>query len=344
MNIEDIKLKIKEIQQKINYREEIIFSQENQISILDLDTQIMNIRLLYDQYLVLHQNIFNENNIANETIELSATSNENNASEEVKLPVNQLSMQSLFDFDNDTQPKTSEKVIVKEKQPLISETKETIQIEEPIIQTNKVTEEKTVEIPQNNIPEIQQKSIKEEEQSPIEIDIDNIEFVEDDEEYEEEIIESQKHQSYKESFSPQINPMIDDKEPEIAIPTTKEVLQTVSPEYQSNTIGEVYTSTKKDLNEQFSNNTDNIIANKLQKTQYNDLMKAIDINDKFLFIRELFNGNGSLFTEVINQLNQLSKLTEAIDYFEKIKANYRWKENNDAYNKLYELILKKYSK
>ncbi|MFA7402058.1 MAG: hypothetical protein WCZ21_05965, partial [Bacteroidales bacterium] len=150
--------------------------------------------------------------------------------------------------------------------------------------------------------------------------------------------------SYSENYFPQINPIIKEKEPDIAGPVTKETLRNTAAQInQAELIGEKYVSEKKDLNTQFTTSTDNNIASKFQKNQGNDLMKNIDINDKFLFIRELFNGNGSSFTDVINQLNQYAKLTDAIDFMEKTKSTYRWKDNSEAYLRLYELLLKKYS-
>ena len=138
--------------------------------------------------------------------------------------------------------------------------------------------------------------------------------------------------------------MIDDKEPEIAVPTTKEVLQkTGIPISSSNTVSDIYKKEATEINDQFSGKQESNVADKLQKTQTNDLMKAIDVNDKFLFIRELFNGNGSLFTEVVNTINEFPKITEAIEYFEEMKTKYRWKEESEAYKRMYALILKKYS-
>ena len=53
MDIENIKLKINEIQQKINEQEVKILNQQEPIPMLELDVQMMYIRILYDQYLTL---------------------------------------------------------------------------------------------------------------------------------------------------------------------------------------------------------------------------------------------------------------------------------------------------
>lgn len=339
MNIEDIKLKIREIHEKILIQEKRIIDEKKSISALDLDTQLMNIKILYDQYLSLQQYCLQNDAFWVATDEMDSVEAEKIESEEEKLPANQLSIESLFDLEAEvatpekqpsepvtpTVPKANEEP-VEEKTPVLESEK--TEIQEPK-EGEKV--EKTEEIEETVKKEEPLTAEEPTETPPIEIDIDNIEFVEEEFGYEEETDDYEnKQEEYQEPFSPQINPMIDSKEPEIAMPTTK------------STISDLYNS-KKDINEQYSESSNNMVANKFQKTQVNDLMKAIDINNKFLFIRELFNGNGSVFTETINQLNQYPRLTEAMDYFEKIKLEYRWKDHSEAYKKLYELILTKYS-
>lgn len=340
MNIEDIKLKIREIHEKILIQEKRIIDEKNSISILDLDTQLMNIKILYDQYLTLQQYCLQNNLFSAIADEPISPNVEEILVEEEKLPTNQLSIESLFDLEAEeklTTPKKqpSEPITPiapepveepeEEKTPMLASEK--TEIQEPKEEEKVEKIEEIEEIVKNEEPLTVEDSI---ETPPIEIDIDNIEFVEEEFGDEEEDTYDDKQEDYQEPFSPQINPMIDSKEPEIAMPTTK------------STISDLYNS-KKDINEQYSDGSNNMVASKFQKTQVNDLMKAIDINNKFLFIRELFNGNGSVFTETINQLNQYPRLTEAMEYFEKIKIEYRWKDNSEAYKKLYELILTKYS-
>ncbi|MDY0014838.1 MAG: hypothetical protein RBS13_01360 [Bacteroidales bacterium] len=315
MNIDDIKLKIKEIHNKVNEQEARLINADNPISILDVDMQMMYIRILYDQYMSLQQYV----------LEMQASESTKSAESETlkskASPVNALP--SLFDsFDEETE-KTNSQDVEMEEEPI-----------DTLPQTPEKEEEKVeiAEPEKENTPE-----------EPIEIDIDNIEFVEEDDEEEEEV-KPESMDPYKDKYFPQINPMIDDTEPEIAIPITKEGLQKARNVVQtSHSLGDTYAKEKTAFNEQFSGKSENNMANKLQKTQNNDLMKAIDINDKFQFIRELFNGNGSLFTETINQLNQFPKLTDAMDYLEKTRNSNRWKEDCEAYEKLYELILKKFA-
>jgi len=45
----------------------------------------------------------------------------------------------------------------------------------------------------------------------------------------------------------------------------------------------------------------------------NDLNKAIGINDRFYFIRELFNGNHERYRELVNSLNLVQSMEEALE-------------------------------
>jgi hypothetical protein len=83
------------------------------------------------------------------------------------------------------------------------------------------------------------------------------------------------------------------------------------------------------------------IADKMQKSQVNDLRQAIGINEKFLFINELFNGDLGRYNRVIDELNEL-KTQEGINaYLIELKVANQWPDKNDAYLKLKTLLDRK---
>lgn len=63
------------------------------------------------------------------------------------------------------------------------------------------------------------------------------------------------------------------------------------------------------------------IANKLKNKPIKSINEAIGLNDKFLFIRELFNGQADLFSKTVEQLNKLDSFELCIDY---INSNFAW--------------------
>jgi len=80
------------------------------------------------------------------------------------------------------------------------------------------------------------------------------------------------------------------------------------------------------------------VAAKLQDKPIKDITKEIGVHDKFLFIKELFNGDNLLYDRTINKVNQFNDIAEALIY---IQENFNWNEHNKAANKFIELIRRK---
>jgi hypothetical protein len=74
-----------------------------------------------------------------------------------------------------------------------------------------------------------------------------------------------------------------------------------------------------------------------------DLKSAITLNDKLLFIRELFNGYNLAYSEAIDLLNRFTNFEEAERF---LKANYasknNWESKQPAADKFYALIRRRY--
>ena len=68
------------------------------------------------------------------------------------------------------------------------------------------------------------------------------------------------------------------------------------------------------------------------------LREGVGINDRFLFIRELFGGDSDNFNRVIDELDQLATLNEAVSY---LKANFKWSKSDSA-EKFLQLVKRRY--
>ncbi len=79
-----------------------------------------------------------------------------------------------------------------------------------------------------------------------------------------------------------------------------------------------------------------------QHAKLGDLTKAISINEKFTFIKELFNNRGEEFSAAIQQLNQCSNMAEAFDKLEMMKKKYFWDSASTAYLSLCDLLRRKF--
>ncbi len=85
------------------------------------------------------------------------------------------------------------------------------------------------------------------------------------------------------------------------------------------------------------------VADSLQMSSINDLREAIGINDKFLFINELFNGDLERYNKVIDELNGFSGLSGVQTYLTELQVQYQWAENSPAYQKLNVLLERKFA-
>ncbi len=88
---------------------------------------------------------------------------------------------------------------------------------------------------------------------------------------------------------------------------------------------------------------DNSLSAQFQRSKVSDLTKAISINDKFTYIRELFNNKGEEFSATIQQLNQCQNLDDAFDCLENLKHKYYWDTTSTAYLSLCDLLRRKFS-
>jgi len=87
---------------------------------------------------------------------------------------------------------------------------------------------------------------------------------------------------------------------------------------------------------------DNTLAAKLQQAPVGDLKSAIGINDKFLFVNELFGGSMEKYNKSIDNLNDLKTLNGAMIYLNELKIELQWNSSNEAYQKLKDLVTHKF--
>ncbi|MDD2635791.1 MAG: hypothetical protein PHW82_09860 [Bacteroidales bacterium] len=105
-------------------------------------------------------------------------------------------------------------------------------------------------------------------------------------------------------------------------------------------IGEKLVQNKPSLNESLSTSAQsNDISSKLGQTPISDIKAAIGIGDRFLYIRELFNGNNDEFEENIIHLNSLNSFEEANNY---LKEKYNWDYSQETVSNFINVVKRKY--
>ena len=100
---------------------------------------------------------------------------------------------------------------------------------------------------------------------------------------------------------------------------------------------------KRSLNDLFSEKREERSLNaRFSNEKITDLTKSISINDKFLFIRELFNNKGEEFSRSLQILNSCEDIESTFEKMEEMKKNYYWDSTSSAYLKLCDLIRRKF--
>ena len=82
------------------------------------------------------------------------------------------------------------------------------------------------------------------------------------------------------------------------------------------------------------------VSSKLQSKPIKDINAAIGLNDKFAFIRELFNGDKNQYAETIQVLNNFDSFGNALSF---LKENFDWDFEEENATKLIELVRRKYT-
>lgn len=86
------------------------------------------------------------------------------------------------------------------------------------------------------------------------------------------------------------------------------------------------------------------LADRLQDVPVKDLKKAIGINDRYLYINELFNGNEAMFERTLKTLNGFSILPEAEFWIQReLKLKMGWKEENPLVQQFIQLVKRRFS-
>ncbi|MGV8091687.1 MAG: hypothetical protein AB2L24_07480 [Mangrovibacterium sp.] len=103
------------------------------------------------------------------------------------------------------------------------------------------------------------------------------------------------------------------------------------------TLAEIFIQ-EKSLNDSLS--VGKTIDHKLAVSPLSKLEAAIGLNDRFLFIRELFSNDAGLFNQTVKQIDQMQNLSEAVTF---LNSNFKWKKNETSL-KFAQLVKRRFSK
>jgi hypothetical protein len=218
------------------------------------------------------------------------------------------------------------------KTPAIEVAVETPKIPQAIVEQT-VDEVKVIEFPKEEIKEtIQISTIEIEKKQPVFDEVKEEETFVEDKKVPEIILE--------EVSKPIVEETVTNIE-EIAQNLEIEITQTIQT-FTAQT--SVTSSSNKSIFEKIADekSVDNSLASKLSKTKIKDLVSSIGLNEKFLFINDLFDGNSALYNQEIQVLNTQNNSTDALQYFQQLQQKFNWEKDSKVYEKLKDLVERRY--
>ncbi len=85
------------------------------------------------------------------------------------------------------------------------------------------------------------------------------------------------------------------------------------------------------------------VADKLKLSPVTDLVKAIGINEKFLFISQLFNNNHQAYQQAIDKLNNSKTFADAYMYFDtEVVSQFHSDKTSDVYKQFIDLLQRRF--
>lgn len=305
-----INKEIRLLQQQVDY----LIRNEKPLELLDLDVMMNRTHTIYDMMCGVDLGVIPEEVEAN--------------GEEEELPVEPEVIRSVFGIEEE--PVEEKKEIV-EEQPIVDEV-------QPVDEKNEPVEEIEITI----------------EDEPVEEE----EPVEDEPIEEEELVEENEDAYFEEEANDEPTPVDepkpnDEPAPE-AQPVSEEepvplVEESNKRDLSSDDFGFILnfepvtdSETSFSLGDKLQQEQEPTLADKLQHNSVKSLQSAIGINDKFLFVNELFNGSMEKYNRSMENLDDLKTLNGALIYLNELRVELQWNSSNEAYKRLLELVHRKF--
>lgn len=127
-----------------------------------------------------------------------------------------------------------------------------------------------------------------------------------------------------------------DPVPEIQVqPVIKEIKQDIN---------ETMAVNGKSLNERLAGGSEKEIAHVLHGEPIKDLRKGIGLNDRYVFVNELFRGDETMYERSIKTINSFNIYAEAQYWMEReLKIKLGWDDNNHTVKQFYALVRRRFS-
>lgn len=192
------------------------------------------------------------------------------------------------------------------------------------------------ESPENVTSEKPEEPVAEIKDEPVEKEIVAAKEPEVKEEIVETPVREPEIEKEEESKEPELVE-VSDPEPELADEREIELQEEKVVDEANHRLGDSF-SKEKSVNDLIDSENSNL-EHKLSNRPVESIKKSIGINDRFQYIRELFEGNAEKFVKAVTELDEKEDISEAVDY---LKQNFEWKKNETSL-KFINLVKRRFS-
>jgi hypothetical protein len=319
MSINIIKEEIDILIDTIREQHNIVKEYKGRIPQIELDIVMSNVRDLYEYLNELNK--INNLRRTQQPIEVSTEILEKIAhskKEKVAIEVEEVVQEPIIEKEvvaTETLEEPLVEVLTPELISIVEEPQSFVEKEEDVAEVH--TPEEVIIVP------------AEEEIKP---ETENVVLIEEVEEIVIEVEEQKEPEPKKEV-----------KEPKKPSKSEKPAIMDMFADSEKTSLSDKFKDEKKSLNEKLGEEKkEKSLADKIQKKPIKDLKTAIGINDKFIFINELFKGSLQEYNKAIETINAYNSDREAFLFIEELKGKYNWEEKADIYVKLEEFVLRKF--
>ena len=294
---------------------------------LDVDLLMENTRKLYDTICSIELGVRNEESGIEERRDVTPV-----ASEELGVRNEELGIEEFEEEDNDDDELIdfeNEEEGDEEADMVWDFTKEELGIEERRDVTPVASEELGVRSEELGVEEFEEDND----------DDELIDFENEEEENEEELIIEEEEEDEVSDTEEEEDPITDSLS-DTAVDSKKEVSE--KEEDSGIRAYRIIRDNIPTLGDMLEQSEDKSLAARLQRKPVSDLITAIGINDKFLFLNELFGGSMEKYNKSIRSLNSFSTLLGAKTYMSELQIEFQWDCTSEAYKKLNDLVERRF--
>ena len=105
---------------------------------------------------------------------------------------------------------------------------------------------------------------------------------------------------------------------------------------------DLFSTEKNEFSEKIKESREKTYAEERLSSQRKELKASISINEKFLFINELFDGNLREYNITIETLSGFVELRQALEFLDLLRVKNLWESESQAFKRLKDLVEKRF--